>query len=198
MSVTRLPAWNVTAIEIALDLQSDGFAGADPGRFAADNPRISLVVGFALTPQLKRVIAAVGRAIPARLPREIRVVPTKTRGGPTATGTAFSIQPLIALIRLQLRFCRAIEPGLAEEAGSIEGPEQMDEHTERFVRDFIRFKMPPTFEPSSALADFTFAPLRVSGVTIYRLGSRAEPQAILGHWAYVKSARSSVHLPGGP
>ncbi len=180
MSVTRLPAWNVTAFEIALDLQSDGFIGADTGRFGAASPRICLLAGFALTPQLKRVIAAVDRTIPARLPREIRVVPAKTRGGPAATGAAFSIQPLLALIRLQLRFARAIEPGLAEGAASIVGVEKMDEHTSRFVRDFIRSKTPPTFEPSSALADFASAPLRISWN--YRLPTGKPRRASIDSW----------------
>ena len=198
MSVTRLPAWNVTAFEIALDLQSDGFIGADTGRFGAASPRICLLAGFALTPQLKRVIAAVDRTIPARLPREIRVVPAKTRGGPAATGAAFSIQPLLALIRLQLRFARAIEPGLAEGAAS-NCRSREDRRTYVAIRTrFHTFKNASDFRAEQRAGRLRLGAIKIFGITVYRLGSRAEPQSILGHWTYVKSTRSSVHLPSGP
>lgn len=202
MSVTRLPAWNVTAIEIALDLRSDRLVDPSAWNFSVHaGPRICLVAGFALTPQLKRVVAAVDRIVPARLPREIRVVSSKTRASPS-TAAGFSVQPMLALIRLQSKLARAIEPGLVDEAiataASLSASELMDESTTRFVRDFIPSKALPTFEPYEALPEFVSTSLTTTGITVYRLGSQAEPQAILGHWTYVKSARSSVHLPSGP
>jgi hypothetical protein len=201
MSVTRLPAWNVTAIEVALDLESTVFANAAiPGRSGAPSPRICLVTGFAFTTQLKRVVGAIGRAIPPRLPLHVRIARSKTRDGRSTPEGGFSIQPMLALIRLQSRLAKAIEPGLADDADSFlpGAMESVDESTARFVHDFIFSKALPTFEPYDALADFVGTPLVSSGITVYRLGNRAEPQTILGHWTYVRSTRSSVHLPSGP
>ena len=93
MSVTHLPGWDVTAIEIALDLEPPLFS--DPVLVAfsgAAEPRICLVTSFALTSQLKRIVTAIDRVVPERLPGGLRIAPARGRAAnktaPTGTRTA--------------------------------------------------------------------------------------------------------------
>ena len=90
MSVTHLQKWDVTAIEIALDLEMPHFV--DPTRFAFSGPaepRICLVAGFALTSQLKRIVAAVNRALPARPPSRLQ-----SSSGNSTVGGSLSCSPV--------------------------------------------------------------------------------------------------------
>ncbi|MFY9630030.1 MAG: hypothetical protein WAJ94_00285 [Candidatus Cybelea sp.] len=198
MSVTHLQKWDVTAIEIALDLEMLHFV--DPNRFVFSGPaepRICLVAGFALTSQLKRVVAAVNRAVPARPPSRLRIAPAAARAAVPSLGVPVSVQPMPALLRLQSKLIRAIEPGLAHEVFSLRVKRAMDDGPARFIGGFISAKTLPSFEPSSAAADFEVMELTVIGITIYRLDQRGAPTSILGHWAYPADP-GSVHLRGGP
>jgi hypothetical protein len=197
MSVTPLQKWDVTAIELALDLEIPRFV--DPSRCVFSGPaepRICLVAGFALTSQLKRVIAAVDRAVPVRPPARLRLRPATTRSE-TPSSAAVSIQPMLPLLRLQSKLIRAIEPGLVQDAGSLNAGRRMEEAAARFVGEFISQKTLPTLEPPCSLADFDATDLKVVGLTIYRLGDRGVPESILAHWVYPLDPRS-VHIRGGP
>jgi hypothetical protein len=201
VSITSLRKWDVTPIEIALDLEMP--QSFDPTRFGFSGPaepRICLVAAFAITPQLKRIVTAVDRAAPSRLPSALRVAPAKLRSPTKSSSRAISIQPMLALIRLQSRLIRAIDPGLAGDGVrmSFEKSSEMDEAAAHFVGEFIPSKTLPTFEPSGAVAEFVSAELRAVGITVYRLGRHGTPQSILGHWSYARRAGSSVHLEGGP
>jgi hypothetical protein len=197
MSVTHLQKWDITAIEIALDLQTQRFF--DSSRFVFSGPaepRICLVACFALTSHLKRIVAAIERAVPARLPSGLRILPTKARSDPSVA-VAASLQPMHALLRLQSKLVRAIEPGLAHDVFSLGMRHEMDEASTRFVGDFISHKTLPTFEPPCAGADFDTIELKAIGITIYHLGRRGAPQSMLAHWAYPQKADSAL-LRGGP
>ena len=190
MSVAHLQKWDVTAIEIALDLEAQRVF--DLSRFAFSGPaqpRICLVACFALTTQLKRIVAAVHRAVPARLPSRLRIAPAAARSDPSAAA-GVSLQPMLALLRLQSKLVRAIEPGLANDVISLRMRRDMDEATTRFVGDFISRKTLPTFEPPLAVADFDAIELTAIGITIYHLGSDGAPQSMLAHWPYPQNARS--------
>jgi hypothetical protein len=198
MSVTHFKKWDVTAIEIALDLEIPRFV--DPSRFIFSGPaepRICLVAAYALTSQLKRIVAAIDRAMPPRPTSGLRISPGAARS-PTAPVAAGVIQPMYALLRLQSKLIRAIEPGLADGEVPLRMRRGVDNAAARFIGDFIINKTLPTFEPPFALnADFDATELRVVGLTIYRLGDRGAPESILAHWPYSK-ASGSVHLLGGP
>jgi hypothetical protein len=198
MSVTHLKKWDVTAIEIALDLEIARLI--DPSRAVFSGPaepRICLVSGFAVTSQLKRIIAAVDRAAPPRPPSGLRLVPVAVRSPARPTAPAIAVQPMLSLLRLQSKLIRAIEPGLAHDTVSSRTTRDMDESAATFVDDFISRKMLPTFEPPSTAAELDGTPLRATGITIYRLGRRGAPESILAHWPYPKDP-GSVHLLGGP
>ncbi|MGB7047709.1 MAG: hypothetical protein WBD57_05260 [Candidatus Cybelea sp.] len=198
MTVTHLQKWDVTAIEIALDLEMPRFV--DPTRFVFSGPaepRICLVAGFALTSHLKRIVAALDRAVPTRPPSRLRITPAMVRSAPLPSGIPFAIQPMLALLRLQSKLIRAIEPGLAHEGASIHTRRTMEDGPGRFVGDFISRATLPTFEPPGAVADFDVAELTATGITIYRLDRRGAPTSILGHWAYPADP-GSIHLRGGP
>jgi hypothetical protein len=197
MSVAHLQKWDVTGVEIALDLEAQRVS--DLSRFVFSGPaepRICLVACFVLTPQLKRVVAAVDRAVPARLPSGIRLAPATARSAPSVAAAA-SLQPMPALLRLQSKLVRAIEPGLANDVISLRMRHDMDEATTRFVGDFIPSKMLPTFEPTFAAADFDAIELTAIGITIYHLGRDGAPQSILAHWPFPRNA-DGLHLRGGP
>jgi hypothetical protein len=197
MSVTHLQKWDVTAIEIALDLEMPHFV--DPTRFAFSGPaepRICLVAGFALTSQLKRIVAAVNRALPARPPSRLQVAPATARSA-APSAAPLSVQPMPALLRLQSKLIRAIEPGLAHEGVSLRMKRAMEDGPARFVGDFISRKTLPSFEPASPSADFEVLELTAIGITIYRLDQHGAPTSILGHWAYTADP-GSVPLRGGP
>ena len=197
MSVTPLQKWDVTAIELALDLELPRFVDSSRCVFSGPaEPRICLVAGFALTSHLKRVIAAVDRAVPVRPPSRLRLSPATTRSA-TRFSIAISIQPMLALLRLQSKLIRAIEPGLVQDAVSHSAGRRMEEAAARFVGDFISEKTLPTFEPPCSLADFDARDLKVVGLTVYRLGDRGAPESILAHWVYPLDPRS-VHFRGGP
>jgi hypothetical protein len=200
VTITQLPVWDATAIEIALDLmplrhaQASGLNFSGPGE-----PRVCLLAGFALSSQLPRIVAAVDRAVPAQLPSPLRIAqaPSRYLGRPAA---GVSIQPVLPLLRLQSRLTRSIEPGLTHDNVriSVGGNRDMDETTVRFIRDFIALKTPPSFEPLDAAALADMLRLRVAGITIYQLGRRGAPQSIVEHWSYKRETGSSVHLVRGP
>jgi hypothetical protein len=197
MSVAHLQKWDVTAVEIALDLKTQRVSDLPRSVFSGlAQPRICLVACFVLSPQLKRIVAAVDRAVPARLPSGLRIAPATARSAPSAAA-AVSLQPMLALLRLQSKLVRAIEPGLANDLISLRTRRDMDEATTRFVGDFISGKSLPTFEPPLAVADFEAIELTAIGITIYHLGRDGAPQSILAHWPYPRSA-DRLHLRGGP
>lgn len=198
MTITQLPVWDTIAIEVALDLTppryAPGIVFSGPGE-----PRVCLLAGFALSSQLQRVVAAVDRTIPARLPSPLRITTAPPRfSGRAASGV--SIQPVLPLLRLQSRLTRSVEPGLTHDNVRIAvgGNREMDETTIRFIRDFIASKTPPSFEPLDVAAAADALRLRVAGVTIYQLGSRGAPQSIVEHWSYRRETGTSVHLVRGP
>jgi hypothetical protein len=200
MSVAHLPKWDVTPIEIALDLEPSQLTNRSSFQFSGPaEPRICLVAAFALTSQLKRIVTAVDRATPPRLPSGLRIGPAKTRA-PTVSGIGIVVAPMLALLRLQRRFIRAIEPGLADAAmhRSLARSADMDIPSAQFVGEFIAAKTLPTFEPACAAANFIPLRLRGLGITVYCLGRQGAPQSILGHWAYSATTRGSVHLRSGP
>ncbi|MGC2130424.1 MAG: hypothetical protein WA629_10030 [Candidatus Aquilonibacter sp.] len=191
MSIPRSRTWDVTAIEIALDLEAPRLA--DPPCFVFSGPaepRICLVAGFALTSQLRRLIAAVDRALPSRLPSHLRVAPAKLRSLSPAMTNGLALAPMPTLLRMQSKFIRAIEPGLAPSPPEVPVPQHMDEAAERFIRDFVPSKALPTFEPPRAERDFEAIELRTTGITLYRLGERGATRSILSHWSYVDG---SIH-----
>jgi hypothetical protein len=199
VTITQLPVWDATAIEIALDLavpryaQRPGLDFSGPGE-----PRLCLVAGFALRSQLKRIVAAVDRTIPARLPSPFRISPAPPRSSGSPSGV--SVQPVLPLLRLQSRLIRSIQPGLTIDNVQIAvgGNRNMDEATLRFIRDFISSKALPSFEPLNVVAAVDTLRLRVVGITIYQLGRRGVPQAIVEQWKYKADGGSSVHLVRGP
>ena len=198
MSVTHLPKWDVTAIEIALDLEKP--RSFDQSRFVFSGrgePRICLVAGFALTSQLKRIVAAVDRVAPARAPSRLRIAPAVARSAVPSFAATVSVQPMLALLRLQSKLIRAIEPGLAHEGVSLRTRPAMDDGAARFIGDFISQKTLPTFEPPCGVAGFDVTELTAVGITIYRLGQRGTPSSILCHWAF-RPDSDSIHLRGGP
>ena len=197
MSVAHLQKWDVTAIEIALDLETQRVSDLSRSVFSGPaQPRICLVACFVLSPQLKRIVAAIDRAVPARLPSGLRIAPATARSTPSVAA-AVSLQPMLALLRLQSKLVRAIEPGLANDVISLRMTHNMDEATTRFVGDFISSKTLPTFEPPLTAADFDAIDLTALGITIYHLGRAGAPQSILAHWPYPRSA-DGLHLRGGP
>jgi hypothetical protein len=199
MSVTHFKKWDVTAIEIALDLEIPRFV--DPSRFLFSGPaepRICLVAAYALTSQLKRIVAAVDRAMPPRPTSALRISPGAARSPTAPAAAGVSIQPMYALLRLQSKLIRAIEPGLADGEVTVRTRRGVDNAAARFIGGFIIHKTLPTFEPPCALsADFDATELRVTGLTIYRLGDAGAPESILAHWPYANEP-GSVHLLGGP
>ncbi len=201
MSTARPTTWHVTAFEIALDLEVPRLL--DPATLAFSGkaePRICLVAAFASTSQLKRIVAAVDRAVPARLPSGIRIAPPMVRGPVHATPGAISIQPMLVLLRLQATLIRAIEPGLVDGDTplSFGKAREVGEPAASFIRDFIPSKALPVFEPPYAAAGFEATNLRAVGITMYRLGNRGAPESILAHWASAQNRRGSIPLESGP
>jgi hypothetical protein len=206
MSVTHLPEWDATAIEIALDLERLRFAGSAVTSFSGPaEPRICLITCFALSSQLKRVVTAVDRVVPRRLPG-LRVAPVPTRGdnprrgGDVATRPgAVAIAPMLSLLRLQYRLIRAIQPGLADRRAAIASARSdLGDASANFIGDFIINNSLPTFEPPVAADEFLPTRFHATGITIYRLGGRGVPRSILGHWPYAQNSGGSVHLRSGP
>lgn len=63
MSVVELRKWNATPVEIAVDLEIRGVRDRSPIALSGRaESRITLVVGFASTAQLKRICGAIARA----------------------------------------------------------------------------------------------------------------------------------------
>ncbi|HEY2473859.1 MAG TPA: hypothetical protein VGI19_03565 [Candidatus Cybelea sp.] len=198
MTVTHLPMWDITPVEIAVDVEPPRILDASGAVLSAPSEsRICLVAGFALSSQLKRMVTAVERVIPARLPNGLRLAPAKARRSLSPALGAVAIAPMLPLLRLQQRLIRAIEPGLATHEGT-ERAAEMPDGVGHFVRDFITSKTLPSFEPSLPVVEFASTPLKPVGITLYHLGRRGKPQSILGHWAYVQNARGSIHLISGP
>jgi hypothetical protein len=201
MRTPRLEEWHITAFEIALDLEVPRLCDAARLAFSGKaEPRICLVAAFAATSQLKRIVAAVDRAVPARLPSGLRIVPSMARVPTGATPAATSIQPMLALLRLQAKLIRAIEPGLAGDDRLLSFGQVRDigEAAARFVRDFIPSKALPRYEPSSGASEFEATNLLVVGITMYRLGHQGAPESILAHWAHARNRRGSIPLESGP
>jgi hypothetical protein len=196
VSVAHLDKWDPTAIEIALDLEVPPFA--DPSSFGFTGPaepRICLVAAFALTPQLKRIVAAVDRALPLRLPSTLRIAPSRTRSPAGKTPSHVSIRPMPSLIRIQAKLIRAIAPGLADSHALAH---DMDKTVSHFIHDFIPSNALPLLEPSDAQLAFALPELKPLGITMYRLDRLGKPRSILGHWAYAPDARRSDPLRSGP
>jgi hypothetical protein len=191
--------WGLTAIEITIDLElPQPFESSPFGVCEACEPRVSLVVAFALTLQLKRIISAVDRTIPARLPSRLRIGPPKARAANNSS--AASIAPMLPLLRLQSRLIRAIEPGLAPSIALISfgKPRGMDDQTTHFIRDFISSKALPTLTPPCMTHDFEAMRLRTAGITLYRLSRRGTPQTALEHWSPEQSALTRLPLRSTP
>jgi hypothetical protein len=192
MSILRARKWDVTAIEIALDVEAS--PSSDPLRLVFSGPaepRICLVVGFALTSHLRHIIAAVDRAAPPRLPSGLQAAPAKVRSSGAATGGGIALSPMPALLRLQSRFIHAIMPGMAPHPLEFSAVHGMDEVAAQFIRDFLPSNALPTLEASRVDGAFTATELRALGITLYELGNRGAPQSILRHWSYV---HDSIHL----
>jgi hypothetical protein len=194
MSFAHLPRWDVTPIELALDLETPQLPARPALVFSGPaEPRICLVAAFALTSHLKRIAAAVDRAAPARAPGRLRIAASRARTASLAT--VISVQPMLTLLRLQARLIRAIEPGLAHHRSllPLALSHNMNETAVHFIHDFIASKAPPTFEPPSKLATFAPVAVKAVGITLYRLSRRGVPESILAHWAYPQH-----HLRRGP
>jgi hypothetical protein len=201
MGTAQLEAWHITAFEIALDLEVPRLL--DPATLAFSGkaePRICLVAAFASTSQLKRIVAAVDRAVPARLPSSLRIAPSIARWANSAAPASVSIQPMLALLRLQAKLIRAIEPGLVANGTPLSFGKARDvgDAASRFVRDFIPSKALPMFEPPYAAAAFAATKLRTVGMTMYRLGQQGAPESILAHWTSAQHRRGSIPLESGP
>lgn len=202
MGIVHLPQWDITAIEIALDLEIPRISSS-AGLFFSGyaEPRICLVASFALTPQLLHIAAAVDRVVPRRLPANLRAAPANLRTGRAWAPISIAIQPMVSLLRLQRKLVRAIEPGLAEHImheKSLPAPVGMDASIAEYIRTFIPAKTLPAFEPTHALGDFSTTRLRAVGLTIYRLGNTGAPESILKHWAHAAATRGSIPLRSGP
>lgn len=191
--------WGLTPIEIAIDLELPQlFDSSTFGVCGPAEPRVSVVVGFALTQQLKRIVAAVDRAVPVRLPSRLRIASSKAR---LANGScALSIAPMPPLLRLQSKLIRAIEPGLTPRLAQISPgkPRGMEPHTVHFIRDFISTKAPPMLEPPCLTSDFVPTSLMTAGITLYRLDRQGKPQSVLGHWSYPQRSPASLPLRSTP
>jgi hypothetical protein len=189
------------AIEIALDLAPPRFAGGSPfDSSGLTEPRICLVAALALTSQMQHIVTAVDRAIPNRLPSGLRLSPSTPRPANRAERSIARIQPMPALIRLQMKLIRAIEPGLAHPltAASTGKLADIDDATVRFVGGFIECKALPTFEPAVTSSEFKATPLKAIGISMYLLGRRGVPQSTLYRWPFAEKARSSLHLRSTP
>lgn len=193
--MVHLRRGDVTAVEVALDLEVPSLSALPAFLFSgAVEPRVCLVAAFALTSQLKRIVAAIDRVLPARLPATIRIAPVKMRSPTASAPGAASIQPMRALIRIQSRIIRAIEPGLASPGDSP----TLDEPASHYVREFIPSNALPALEPSRLPPDLASSELKPLGITVYRLDHTGKPQSILAHWAYATNRRGNVPLRGGP
>jgi hypothetical protein len=192
MSVTRLQKWDLTPIEIALDLETARRADSTNFPFSGPaEPRICLVAAFALTSQLKRIVAAVDRAVPHRPPSGLRIAQSAMRATATSERNIISVQPMSRLLRLQSKLIRAVEPGLArgESAVSLAMSSEMSALSAAFIADFIAMKTLPSFEPPSTATNFAPTDVKAVGLTVYRLGHGGTPQSILAHWAYPQDTR---------
>jgi hypothetical protein len=192
---------DLTAIEIALDVEASLLSDAAHAPFSGPyEPRVCLVAAFALSSQLKRIVAAIHRAVPAHPPPGLRMAPPAARSPSSAAPRALSVEPMLLLLRLQSRLIRAIEPGLAHDENGIPigSMHDMGEAAERYIRDFIPSKTVPVLEPQSASLGTTAIELRPIGITIYHLGHRGAPESILAHWAYARDSRGTLHLQSGP
>lgn len=202
MSVTHLQKWDVTAFEIALDVEVPQLSNPAPFLFSGRaEPRICLVAGFALTSHLKHIIGALDRAVPERPPAGLRIAPSTTRGAGSAQPLIISLRPMHLVLRLQSKLIRAIEPGLAHDGGAISlaMARSIDEANFQYVHEFISQHALPTFEPQRSDDVFDPMELRAVGLTMYRLGRKGTPESILSHWIYPKNPRpQSLPLRSGP
>jgi len=187
VSVVHLRPRHLTAIEISLDLAGDSIFSPAAAPCPPAEPRVCLVVGFALTAQLERVASAIERSLPARLPARLRVLPFAARV-PTAP-PRIAIQPMRALIRLQSTLVRAIEPGLVcEETAIASGVRSdMNDAAVKFVRDFVPYKVLPTLEASYVDQSF---PTRFTAkaISLCCLGADGLPEVVLKRWQYPRNA----------
>lgn len=185
MSITALRTWELTPVEVALDLAPPRLSDARGLVFSGlAEPRIRLAAGLALTSHLKRIASAVDRAAPDRAPAKIRISAYPT--GSASCPYAICIGPMRSLLALQSKVVRAVEPGLAH-SGSVVNfvmRQAMEDGTLSFVRDFIGNKTPPAFEPHQVATHFDSIDLRIVGLTIYALDAEASPEQIIAHWNY--------------
>lgn len=196
MGIAHLPTWDATPIEVALDLEHPRLGNPTGVTFSGSaEPRICLLVAFALAHQLKRIVSAIDRALPARLPPRLRVVRLRARSAAGLPAASVSILPMAPLIRIQARLLRAIQPGLAH---AHTYGRDMDETTSRYIHDFIPSNALPAIEPPPVHLEYVPIELTTLGVSVYRLDRTGKPQTILGHWAYAPGARQSIPLRSGP
>jgi hypothetical protein len=195
VSVTHPRKWAVTGIEVALDLEVSHLC--DSSRLVISGPaepRICLVAAFALNSQLDRIVAAVDRTVPARPPLGLWIAPSTTRSANASDG-AIAVRPMRVLLQLQSKLIRAIEPGLVQDdavAVLFDARPRRDEAGANFVRNFLPDKVRPTFEPSHVTPEIEPAEVKAVGLTIYRLGERGRPEAMLAHWTHANDRRSSA------
>lgn len=201
VSIAHLRKWDVTPIEIAIDLEAP--RQSDPAGIpfsGAAEPRVCLVAAFALTSHLKRIAAAVERAIPQRPPAGLHLSPSPSRSAAKAEAVAISVRPMPPLVRLQSKLLRAIEPGLAhvDLATTTGVVREMGESAAAYIRDFVPTKALPAFEPAFAARGFAPIDIKPTSISIYRLGQRGAPESILASWAYSQEPRYTLPLRGGP
>lgn len=196
MNVAHLRGWDLTPIEIALDLEAPSFDDRSSFGFAGPaEPRIRLVTAFALTTHLKHIVAAVDRALPPCLPPSLRIAASQTRTALGSTIGPLSIRPMTPLVRAQSRLVRAIKPGLADPRAY---PHDMGEAQSHYIREFIPSKALPALELSLVHLEFTSTRLTPAGITMYRLDRTAKPRSILAHWVCPHDARRSLHVQSWP
>ena len=173
----------VTFIEIALDLDPDPCLLTRDSIRCSDTmgePRVSLLRCFALTRHLRCVLGAVGRAIPARSLRNLRIGALLPQGANDDTnGARVELQPAMQLVRLQSIAARAIEPGVI------------------FAEPSPNAVLLP--RPHVACLPFSSG---VRGVSVYQLDGARVPRTVLRSWlvstvdTVARAGPSKVPLPG--
>ena len=177
---------DVTAIEIALEMDGPQFGGTLTSQFSGfAEPRISLVVCFARTALVGHIGSAVSRVVSDRPAPGLIISPCQ----PDAKGEppyALCVSPMIGLVRLQSKIIRAIAPGIvdSETIEAADVADDIDELAAAYIREFLPIGGLPVLVPASANEHFMPTPIIASGVAMYRLGQHATPQSRLAHWSY--------------
>jgi hypothetical protein len=177
---------DVTAIEIALELKGPQLGEILTSQFTGfAEPRISLVVCFALTPLLGHIGTAVARFVSDRLAPGLIISPCKPEAN-SEPPYAICVSPMIGLVRLQSKIVRAIAPGIVD-AETIEPAEisrDVDELAAAYIREFLPIGGLPVLVPATSNEHFMPTPIIASGVSMYRLGQHATPQSRIATWSY--------------